>query len=187
MLLDNHIKAEHLSEFKLDPDILYLNHAAVSPWPVRTAVAVKQFADENVHSGASKYLEWLEIETKLRTQIKTLLNAPSADDISLLKNTSEALSVVACGIDWHDGDNIIGIDQEFPSNRIVWEAQARYGVEFRKIDVMTSESPESSLINACDENTRIMAVSSVQYGTGLKLNLVELGQFCQNNNIYFWK
>ena len=185
MLLDNHIKAEHLSEFKLDPDILYLNHAAVSPWPVRTAVAVKQFADENVHSGASKYLEWLEIETKLRTQIKSLLNAPSAEDISLLKNTSEALSVVACGIDWHDGDNIVGIDQEFPSNRIVWEAQTRHGVEFRKIDIMITDSPELCLINVCDENTRIMAVSSVHYGTGLKLDLVKLGQFCRDNDIYF--
>jgi selenocysteine lyase/cysteine desulfurase len=185
MLLDNHIKLEHLSEFKLDSDIQYLNHAAVSPWPVRTAEAVKQFADENVHSGASKYLDWLETETKLRTQIKTLLNAPSADDISLLKNTSEALSVVACGIDWQDGDNVVSTDQEFPSNRIVWEAQARHGVEMRKIDVMTDESPESCLINACDENTRIMAISSVQYGTGLKLDLVKLGQFCSDNDIYY--
>jgi cysteine desulfurase/selenocysteine lyase len=185
MILDNHIKLEHLSEFKLDSDIQYLNHAAVSPWPVRTAEAVKQFADENVHAGASKYLDWLETETKLRTQIKTLLNAPSADDISLLKNTSEALSVVACGIDWQDGDNVVSTDQEFPSNRIVWEAQTRHGVEMRKIDVMTDESPESCLINACDENTRIMAISSVQYGTGLKLDLVKLGQFCSDNDIYY--
>ena len=102
-----------------------------------------------------------------------------------MKNTSEALSVVACGIDWHDGENIIGIDQEFPSNRIVWEAQAQHGVEFRKIDVMTDASPESCLINACDENTRILAISSVQYGTGLKLNLVKLGEFCRDNDIYF--
>jgi selenocysteine lyase/cysteine desulfurase len=185
MLLDNHIKLEHLSEFKLDSDIQYLNHAAVSPWPVRTAEAVKQFADENVHAGASKYLDWLETETKLRTQIKRLLNAPSANDISLLKNTSEALSVVACGIDWHDGDNVVSTDQEFPSNRIVWEAQAQHGVEMRKINVMTDKSPETCLINACDENTRIMAISSVQYGTGLKLDLVKLGQFCRDNDIYY--
>ncbi|RKZ47203.1 MAG: aminotransferase [Gammaproteobacteria bacterium] len=185
MPLDNHIKSEHLSEFNLDADICYLNHAAVSPWPVRTAKAVKQFADENVHSGASKYLDWLEIETKLRTQIKSFLNAPSADDISLLKNTSEALSVVACGIDWQAGDNVVSTDQEFPSNRIVWEAQARHGVEMRKIDVMADESPESCLIAACDENTRIMAISSVQYGTGLKLDLVKLGQFCRDNDIYY--
>jgi len=185
MLLGNHIKAEHLSEFHISPDIHYLNHAAVSPWPVRTANAVKQFADENVINGATNYLVWLDVESRLRNQIKELLNAPSADDISLLKNTSEALSVVACGIDWHNGDNIVGIDQEFPSNRIVWEAQARHGVEFHKIDVMITDSPESCLINACDENTRIMAISSVHYGTGLKLDLVKLGQFCRDNDIYF--
>ena len=185
MLLDNHIKPEHLSEFNLDSDIHYLNHAAVSPWPVRTANAIKQFADENVINGASNYLTWLDVESRLRTQIKDLLNAPSADDISLLKNTSEALSVVACGIDWHQGDNIVSTDQEFPSNRIVSEAQAQHGVELRKLDVMTDKAPESCLINACDERTRVMAISSVQYGTGLKLDLVKLGQFCRDNDIYY--
>ncbi len=180
------------SEFLIDPDIQYLNHAAVSPWPVRTANAVKQFADENVHSGATRYSDWLGIETKLRNQIKELLNAPSIDDIALLKNTSEALSVVACGIDWCDGDNIVSTDQEFPSNRIVWEAQAKHGVEFCEVDIMppTVESndleyPESALISACDEHTRLLTVSSVQYGSGLKLDLAKLGQFCRDNNIYF--
>jgi len=181
MLLDNIIK----SEFQIDPDIHYLNHAGVSPWPVRAANAVKKFADENVKSGATGYLDWLKLETRLRTQIKGLINAPSPDDISLLKNTSEALSVVACGIDWHDGDNIISTDQEFPSNRIVWEAQARYGVELRQIDIMATDDPELALINACDERTRIMAVSSVQYGSGLKLDLARLGQFCRDNKLYF--
>lgn len=187
MPIDNLIR----SEFLLDPDIKYLNHAAVSPWPVRTANAVKRFADENVHAGASSYIEWLETEARLRTQVKELLNAPAANDISLLKNTSEALSVVACGIDWCDGDNIVSTDQEFPSNRIVWEAQARHGVEFRQIDIMPPpesndlEYPESALVNACDERTRVMAISSVQYGTGLKLNLAKLGQFCRENDIYF--
>jgi selenocysteine lyase/cysteine desulfurase len=50
---------------------------------------------------------------------------------------------------------------------------------------MSDESPELCLINACDENTRIMAISSVQYGTGLKLDLVKLGQFCRDNDIYY--
>ena len=176
------------SEFSIDADIHYLNHAGVSPWPVRTANAVKRFADENVNSGASGYLDWLELETRLRSQIKELINAPSANDISLLKNTSEALSVVACGINWHDGDNIVSTDQEFPSNRIVWEAQARHGVELRQVDIMPSNEssdPELALISACDERTRIMTVSSVQYGSGLKLDLAKLGQFCRDNKLYF--
>ncbi len=172
------------SEFPIDPDIHYLNHAAVSPWPMRTAEAVKKFADENVHSGASHYSNWLDIEARLKTQIKDLLNAPSAADIALLKNTSEALSVVACGINWHDGDNVVSTDQEFPSNRIVWEAQSKHGAEFREIEIHPDDA-ESALIGACDERTRVMAVSSVQFGTGLKLDLVTLGQFCRDNDIYF--
>lgn len=178
-------------EFPLNADISYLNHAAVSPWPLRTANAVKAFADENAQFGASHYLDWLEIENKLRLQIKDLINAPSADDISLLKNTSEALSVVACGIDWHSGDNIVSTDQEFPSNRIAWEAQAHHGVELRQIDIMAPEADddphyaESALIQACDERTRVMAISSVQYATGIKLDLVRLGQFCKDKDIYF--
>ena len=181
MSLDNIIK----TEFQIDPDIHYLNHAAVSPWPIRTANAVKKFADENVKSGATGYLDWLALETRLKSQIKKLINAPSPDDISLLKNTSEALSVVACGIDWQHGDNIVSTDQEFPSNRIVWEAQARHGVELRQTDIMATDDPELALITACDERTRIMAVSSVQYGSGLKLDLARLGQFCRDNKLYF--
>ena len=61
-------------EFPQIVDLRYLNHAAVSPWPARTARAVKQFSDENVKSGATKYQNWLELETKLRSQIKKLIN-----------------------------------------------------------------------------------------------------------------
>lgn len=175
-------------EFPLDEHICYLNHAAVSPWPLRTAQAVKRFADENTRFGAMYYASWVQMEGKLREQITRLINARSADEISLLKNTSEALSVVACGIDWRAGDNIVSTDEEFPSNRIVWESQARHGVELRQVPVSYQEPgniPESALISACDKHTRVMAVSSVQYGSGLKLNLKKLGEFCRNHSIYF--
>ena len=77
------------TEFPLDDELIYLNHAAVSPWPQRTAAAVKQFADENVSQGATNYLNWLKKERVLRTQLQVLINAPSIDDIALLKNTSD--------------------------------------------------------------------------------------------------
>ena len=50
-----------MTAFDLDPDIIYLNHAAVAPWPIRTVDAVKQFAQENGHLGAFNYPHWLEI------------------------------------------------------------------------------------------------------------------------------
>ena len=172
-------------EFKLKSDLIYLNHAAVSPWPARTAEAVKKFADENMTGGSLRYPEWLKVESALRHQAGELLNAPSAEDIALLKNTSEALSVVAYGLDWKAGDNIITSNQEFPSNRIVWESLASQGVKFREADLTSDQTPEEALFLLADENTRLITISSVQFGTGLRMDLEKIGNFCRNRDILF--
>ena len=171
-------------EFTLDKDIAYLNHAAVAPWPKRAKKAIFEFVEENCRNGAKNYPKWLKIEAKLRKQLQFLINVPSVDDIALLKNTSEALSIVAEGIRWNKGDNIVSSDEEFPSNRIPWLAQSQKGVEFRETSI-TSNSPEQDLIDACDKNTRLLTISSIQYGSGRRLNLEYLGEFCRNNNILF--
>jgi cysteine desulfurase / selenocysteine lyase len=176
---------DYRDEFPLDPGLIYLNHAAVSPWPRRTAEAVQRFADENLHRGARDYPLWLEAEGRLREQCRGLLNAPSADDIALLKNTSEALSVVAHGLEWRAGDNVVISDQEFPSNRIVWQSLARHGVEVRQADLSHGPSPEEALCACMNERTRLLAVSSVQYVTGLRLDLDRLGAFCRERGVLF--
>src|SRR5208283_1486291 len=114
--------------FYLNSDIIYLNHAGVAPWPSRTVAAVKAFADENAYRGAIDYPRWLRTETELRGRLQALLHAPSMHDIALVKNTSKALSFVAYGLKWKRGENIVSTNQEFPSNRIVWQSLADKGV-----------------------------------------------------------
>jgi len=172
-------------EFSLREDVIYLNHAAVSPWPRRTARAVARFAEENAVQGSLDYPKWLETEKRLREQVRQLLNAESAGDIALVKNTSEGLSLVAYGLDWSPGDNVVASDQEFPSNRIVWQSLADQGVEFRAADLTRGESPEQALLERIDENTRLLAISSIQYATGLRMDLEVLGRFCRERNILF--
>ncbi len=173
------------SEFSLKDEMVYLNHAAVSPWPRRTVEAVKRFAEENGYQGSLSYPHWLETESQLRQQLQRLLNAPSSDDIALVKNTSEALSFVAAGVDWNDGDNIVTSDQEFPSNRIVWESLSTLGVELRQTDLSSEASPEEALFAQVDERTRMIAISSVQYASGLRMDLERIGQFCREHDILF--
>lgn len=172
-------------EFPFSPDYAFLNYAAVAPWPTRTAQAVTTFAQENVTFGPIHYPQWLEKEAECREQLRQLINAPSTDDIALLKNTSEGLSVIAHGLAWRRGDNIVISDQEFPSNRIVWQSLAAQGVDVRQVDLLAAETPELALIQACDANTRLLSVSSVQYATGLRIDLAVLGDFCQSQEILF--
>ena len=170
---------------RLDPDIIYLNHAAVAPWPEATARAVTRFAEENATPGARHYPRWLQTERSLRELLARLINAPGADDIALLKSTSEALSLVAYGLEWQAGDNIVSFADEFPSNRIVWQSLSQFGVELRTVEASASDDPEAALMACCDQQTRLVTTSSVQYASGMRMNLERLGEFCWQNDILF--
>lgn len=172
-------------EFVLSPEVIYLNHAAVAPWPTRTATAVANFAEENRRRGAQHYPSWLLVEQRLRERLQRLIGARSVDEIALLKNTSEGLSVIAHGLDWRPGDNVIIPAREFPSNRIVWESLAEYGVQVRAVDVHASDDPEAALMQALDAHTRVLSVSAVRYDTGLRLDLVRLGRACEAAEVLF--
>jgi selenocysteine lyase/cysteine desulfurase len=165
--------------------MIYLNHAAVAPWPDRTVAEVVRFAQENGFNGSAHYAHWLSIESELRRLLAKLINAPSGDDVALLKSTSEGLSLIAYGLDWQVGDNIVSIAQEFPSNRIVWESLKSQGVEVRLLDLKHSRDPEDELIALCDENTRLLSVSSVQYAAGERMQLLYLGEYCKAHDIIF--
>jgi len=173
------------SEFTLSEDICYLNHAAVSPWPKRTVDAVKCFAEENGSNGSRYYERWLKTEQLLRQQLQTLIGAAGSDEIALLKNTSEALSVVAYGLDWSAGDQVVISSQEFPSNRIVWESLRPLGVEVIAVDLDPTASPERQIIDAITPRTRLLSVSSVQYATGLALDLNPIGVACRQHGVAF--
>jgi len=180
------MKIDLKTEFPLKPNLCHLNHAAVGPWPSRTSLAIKQFAEENCSQGSLSYKRWMDKEFHLRKQLKTLLNANSTTEIALLKNTSEALSVVAYGLDWEADSNIVIPAEEFPSNRIVWESLSeKYGVEIRLAHFSNDEQPEETIIQRADDQTKLISVSSVQYATGLAMNLQKIGRFCNANNIFF--
>jgi cysteine desulfurase/selenocysteine lyase len=174
----------YAAEFPVEPAIIYLNHAGVGPWPQRTLAAISAFAQENVRCGAARYPEWMAVEAALKTRLARFINATGPDDIALLKNTSEGLSMVAGGLPWRAGDNVVLAAHEFPSNRIPWEALAARGVAVR-IASLDGEDPEAELIAQLDERTRVLAVSAVQYATGLRMDLARLGAAARANGSLF--
>ncbi len=174
--------ADYSTEFPQHESICYLNHAAVSPWPKRTLDAVTKFSEQNVTYGATYYPEWLKVEQELRGRLARLINAPSSQDIALSKSTSEALSIIAYGLNWSNGDEVLITNQEFPSNRIVWESLHDKGVSV-KVANIDSGDPVNAIIAATNGKTKIISVSSVQYASGVSLDLEQLGTYCAKHKI----
>jgi len=175
-----------IDEFPVMRHGLYANHAAIAPWPRVASQAVADFAMENCKLGPQQYSHWLLREKQLRQRLAGLINAVSADDIALLKNTTEGICTVANGIDWQPGDNLVLPADEFPSNRLPWLALERLGVEIREVDIRSTDEPEQALFANMDEHTRLLSVSAVQWTDGLRLQLKTLGTTCSQQGVLFF-
>ncbi len=157
---------------------IWLNHAAISPWPAAVVRAMRAFVDDNAAHGPLHYDRWLATEQRLRERAARLLDAERADDVALIKNTSEGLSLIASGLDWRPGDRMLCVAGEFPSNHLPWMHLVPDYVDVVEVPFSTSD-PESSLIDALDDRTRLVAVSSVRYDSGVRLDLDRLGRACR--------
>ncbi len=171
------------SEFPQDQELCYLNHAAVGPWPRRTAQAVSNFAQQNMTRGAADYPQWLTVEERLRKRIAWLIDADDTADIALVKNTSEGLSIVSQGLDWKDDDQIVGLAGDFISNQMPWEVLGERGVSYVPIDALSSKDPEGALIDALKKKTRLLAISTVHFATGYRFDMQRLSEACRAKDV----
>ncbi len=171
------------AEFPQEPGLCYLNHAAVGPWPRRTAQAVANFAQQNMTRGASDYPAWLEVERRLRERLARLINAENPGDIALVKNTSEGLSIISQGLDWRDGDEVVGLHGDFCSNVMVWEMLRGRGVVYRPVDALQMQDPEGALIATITGRTRLLAISTVHFATGYQFDMQRLSAACRKRGV----
>jgi len=170
-------------EFQALPDCIYLNHAGISRLPLRSAAALDRHARRHAASGGIHYAEWIELEQRLRARVALLLGAAQASEIAFLENTSAALSLVAWGFPWTPGDNVVTSNQEYPANRLCWQSLAATGVETRLVEL--GADPEAALLAACDGRTRLLAISAVEFATGIRFDLERLGTACAQRGIAF--
>lgn len=171
-------------EFPQIPGIHYFNHAALGPWPLRTREAVNRFVSQCGTDLLRNWPSWHATEQQLRRRIGRVLGAAQgSDDISMTKNTSEGLSLIASGLDWQPGDQIVTLKEEFSSNRWPWQHCTAAQVSVREVQRDLQQPAHEALMAACGPRTRLIAASTVQYVSGEALNLAALSQFCRQRNI----
>jgi selenocysteine lyase/cysteine desulfurase len=102
-----------------------------------------------------------------------------------VQNTSDGLSVVAQGLDWKPGDNVVGANCEFPSNVYPWMRLASKGVEYRQAGERDGRVDAGDVLSLVDDRTRVVALSWVQFASGFRSNLALIGAFCRERDVLF--
>lgn len=161
----------------------YLNHAAIAPPPAEAADQVAALARVVSQTGDRRWPERNDECERVRRQAARLLGAPSPHEVAFVGNTSEALSVVASGLDWRPGENLVTVGGEFPSNVYPWWALRAAGVEVRTVARNDGRVEVDDLAAALDGGTRLVALSWVGYDTGFRVDLAALADLCRRRDI----
>ncbi|HYH08748.1 MAG TPA: aminotransferase class V-fold PLP-dependent enzyme [Thermoanaerobaculia bacterium] len=166
--------------FPVTRNLVYFNHAAVGPLSVRACEAMERHARDQRDFGALHWREWYAEIDRLRESAARLIGA-AANEVAILKNTSEGISFVAAGLRWSAGDNVVTTALEFPSNWTPWKRLEERGVECRVAELPAVEAIEPLL----DERTRIVSVSSVAFHNGYVADLEAIGAMCERRGVLF--
>ncbi len=173
------------AEFPIIEKCVYLNHAGVGPLPRRSASRMGMLAGWVSASGDRFWLERQEEAERVRGLAARLLGARGVHEVAFVENTSSGLSLVAEGLAWKPGDNVVGAHFEFPSNVYPWMSLASRGVEYRRAEERDGRIDPEELLALIDDRTRILALSSVEYASGFRSDLARLGAACRERGVLF--
>jgi selenocysteine lyase/cysteine desulfurase len=171
-------------EFPVTLRWAFFDHAAVAPITRRAQRAMAEWSADLAENGHVHEPRWVRRVEEVRGLFGRLLNADPLD-IAFVKNTSEGLGIVAEGLPWRAGDNVVTAAEEYPANIYPWMNLASRGVELRTVPSRDGRVLIDDLRAALDSNTRLLSLSFVEFASGFRNDLDAIGGLCRERGVYF--
>jgi len=170
-------------EFPVSRDRIFLGHAGVCPLPRRVADAISECARQGTLGDQEAFaLHRLDEARKLAAQLLKC----QTDEVALVGPTSLGLSLIASGLNFRKGDNILIYHDDYPSNVYPWMALAQKGVQVRLLNTRgLGVIRPIDVIGQVDENTRLVALASCHFISGYRLEFQAIGKYLRERGILF--
>lgn len=171
-----------LPEFPIRESCLYLNHAAVCPLPFPVAEAMRRQVTDQQLTGYAKAEEWRNSYLACRHLGGEMLGCASSD-ISIIRSTSEGLSLIAEGLDWEPGDEVLIGEEEFAANVAPWLNLRKRGVKVIRFPQPDGRIDLAAVEGAMTDRTRVLSVSWVAFHSGWIAPLEALAGICREREV----
>jgi selenocysteine lyase/cysteine desulfurase len=163
---------------------LFWNHAAVTPLPECAVSAIARYARQC----ATRQQEFGEVEREIhdtRTVCAEIIGA-TAEEVALLGPTSLGISLIANGIPWAPGDEVLCYQGDYPANVYPWLSLRRRGVNIRYLKPKAPGAITPELVaEALRPETRLVALASAHFLTGYRIDVDAIGRLLRERDILF--
>lgn len=177
------------AQFAFEEDRVPMNAANLCPSPRSVAERVYQLTWDIDHDCSFQNRDKLNgLLEGSRSGVAAALNV-SADEVALVRNTSEANNVVNNGLDLRAGDEVVLWDQNHPTNNVAWDVRAaRSGFTVRRVSVPEQPVDEGQLIEpflaALTNRTRVLALTHVSNVSGIRLPIAEIAAQARRRGVH---
>lgn len=174
-----------LGDRSLFPDLegtAYLAHAAISPLSAPVCDRIREVAQDYARGGMAGFVSWAPRLRQVRRDLAALISAEQGE-IAFVANTTQGVIDIAFGLPWRKGDRVVLFDGEFPANVTPWQQAAdEFSLElcWLSLDAFHRSADEglAELERILERGVRVVAVSAVQYKTGLRMPLANMAALC---------
>lgn len=166
-------------DFGFTDDNVPMNAANLCPMPSSVTTAHARYAqalDLSLSSASRHSVEALKEDA--RSRVAAMLGT-SADELAIVRNTSEANNTIVQGMPLEAGDEIVLWDQNHPSNSVAWDVQAsRLGASVRRFSIPTDTGSIDEVVDlfvaAVGEKTKVVSFTHISNITGFKIPAAEV-------------
>ncbi len=158
-------------EFPILDRLDFFNHAGVAPISGPAARALRHYTDQ-AQQHAYIQSDWYKRAHQIKQLAAQFIGATGGHEIAFVPNTSTGLSLVAKGLPWRHGDQVVISNVEYPANRYPWQDLSRFGVELIEVPQQPDGRIDvDDVLEAITDRTRIVSLSHVQYASGYRIDL----------------
>jgi selenocysteine lyase/cysteine desulfurase len=175
---------ELYNAFPVNKDSIWLNNCGTTPAskPVLDEVIrfLKGYSLKSVYTDVKNY----EVTSRnIKKILSKLLNC-NPEELALIHNTSEGMNFISYGLDLKKGDEILLLENEYPSNVYPWEHWQDKGIKISYVD--PGQKPEDFLMNfhkALNSKVKLCAFSTVHWCTGMPLPMKKINGECKKRKV----
>lgn len=158
-------------------------HQGAVPLPAASAAAEAVSWKVSPHELTTERFE--DVPRRLRAALGRLVNAPP-EQIVLANSASYGLHLVANGLPWEPGDEVLVIANDFPSDIFPWlTLEQRFGVVVRRLRPSGAVVTADELDAAITPRTKLFCTTWVNSFTGGAADLAALGAVCSSHGVVF--
>ncbi|MEQ9562867.1 MAG: aminotransferase class V-fold PLP-dependent enzyme [Woeseiaceae bacterium] len=165
--------------FGFADDQVPMNAANLCPMPNSVIAAQARYAAELDRSLSTATRQGIEAHKETaRGKVAAMLGI-SADELAIVRNTSEANNVIVQGMPLTEGDEVVLWDQNHPSNLVAWQVQAeRVGATVKVFSVPVDAGSIDEVVDlftaVVGDRTKVISFTHISNVTGFRLPVAEI-------------